>query len=391
MTSFTLGTFKATEPMRQLINQVLDTGRLSYGPLSRKFETEFARMHGRAYGVLSNSGTSSLQVALQALKEMYGWADGDEVIVPALTFVATINIVYHCRLTPVLVDIEPDYYAIDPALIEAAITPRTRCIIPVHPFGQSADMGSIRAIAEAHNLAIVEDSCEAMFVQTEGKYVGSWGDVGCFSTYVAHLITGGVGGIGITADPDLDRSMRSLVNHGIDLDEMPSGTRYDPSFLARNFRFRSVGHSFRVTEMEAALLLPQLETAGDIIATRRFNAGRIDAILRTYADHVQLPRVRPGSEHSWMVYAILLRDMPKEPLMRFLRQRRVECRDALPLTNQPCYDFDPALYPVAEKMNQQALYIGTHQGLEDEQFAHLSDVFQRWFQTYRQFAMMGRF
>src|ERR1044072_4616864 len=106
---FSLGTFKATHEMRVLMDKVLDSGRLSYGPLCREFETRFAQMHQCAYGILSNSGTSSLHVALQALKEMYGWQDGDEVLVPSLTFVATINVVYHCRLKPILVDVDSYY------------------------------------------------------------------------------------------------------------------------------------------------------------------------------------------------------------------------------------------------------------------------------------------
>lgn len=393
MTNFSLGTFKATPPMRKLINQVLDSGRLSYGPLSRQFETRFAQMHGCEYGVLSNSGTSSLQVALQALKELYGWRDGDEVIVPALTFVATVNVVYHCRLTPVLVDVEPDYYAINPEKIEAAITPRTRCIIPVHPFGQGADMQTIDLILDRYRYSIkcIEDSCEAMFVKTGGRYVGSWGDVGCFSTYVAHLITGGVGGIGITHNPDLSRAMRSLVNHGIDLHQMPSGNDYEPSFLARDFVFRSVGHSFRITEMEAALLLPQLDSADEIIAKRQANAARISEILRPYEEHIQLPQVRPGSSHSWMVYPILMRHVTKEPIMNYLRSRRVEVRDALPLTTQPCYKFDPRLYPVADRINHSGLYIGTHQNLDDEAFDLLEKSMRQFFQVYYKYARAGAF
>lgn len=191
--AFTVGTFVATDEMRALVNQVLDSGRLSYGPLSRRFEKEFAHMHGCSYGVLSNSGTSSLHVALQAMKELYGWQDGDEVIVPALTFVATVNVVYHCRLTPVLVDVDGDFYDINPFLIEKAITPRTRCIIPVHPFGHPANMTRIIRIAKTHDLLVIEDSCESMYVEHQDKSVGSWGDVGCFSTYVAHIITGGGG------------------------------------------------------------------------------------------------------------------------------------------------------------------------------------------------------
>ncbi len=201
---------------KQYVQEALDAGRLSYGRFTAAFEEEFARLHGCRFAIFCNSGTSALQVALHALKEREGWADGDEVIVPALTFVATVNIVLQNRLTPVFVDIEPDYYAVDPALIEAKITPRTRAIIPVHLFGQPADLVAITTIARRHGLRILEDSCEAMFVHYRDRPVGAWGDAACFSTYVAHLIVTGVGGLMTTNDGDLAVMMRSLINHGRD-------------------------------------------------------------------------------------------------------------------------------------------------------------------------------
>jgi perosamine synthetase len=123
--------------------EVLRSNRLTYGPFSRRFEQEFSAMHGANFGVFCNSGTSALQVALDAVRISRGLMDGDEVLVPALTFVATINVVLHNRLKPVLVDVDPDYYLMDPDQIEARITPRTRVIMPVHAFGQPADMARI--------------------------------------------------------------------------------------------------------------------------------------------------------------------------------------------------------------------------------------------------------
>lgn len=386
MENFTLGTFVATPEMRALVNQVLDSGRLSYGPLSREFEAKFAAAHGSTFGVLSNSGTSSLQVALQAMKELYGWADGDEVIVPALTFVATVNIVLHCKMIPVLVDVDPDYYDIDASKIAEAITPRTRCIIPVHPFGQGADMSRIMDIAQMRGLKVIEDSCEAMFVGIgpDKRPVGSWGHVGCFSMYVAHIITGGVGGIGITDDPELASKMRSLVNHGIDLDNLPSGDAYDPSFLARNFTFSSVGHSFRITELEAALLLPQLVHGKDIVAIRQAIALVLTLTLSKWeiAGHLQLPKTRNFNQHAFMVYPIVMLDASKHDIMDHLRRNGVEVRDMLPLTNQPCYNFDPSLYPVAYNINHRGFYIGCHQDIGMDQLVTLKLAFKWWFDDY---------
>jgi perosamine synthetase len=188
-----VGTFTASPLAKRLVMEALSNNRLSYGPMMQRFETELARMHGCRFGIMSNSGTSALLLALQALKELHGWADGDEVIVPAVTFVATANIVLHNRMVPVLVDVDRLYYELRPELIEQAITPRTRAIIPVHLFGQPADMEPIVAIARRHSLKIIEDSAETMFASCNGKRVGSLGDIGCFSTYVAHLIVTGVG------------------------------------------------------------------------------------------------------------------------------------------------------------------------------------------------------
>lgn len=384
MHNYTLGTFQATREMLALVIDTLKKGRLSYGPLCRRFESEFAREHDVDFGVLSNSGTSSLQVALQAMKELYGWADGDEVIVPALTFVATVNVVYHCKLTPVLVDIEPHFYAMNPDLLYAAVTPRTRCILPVHPFGQGADMPAIMDVAQWKGLKVIEDSCEAMKVKVGGKYVGSWGNVGVFSTYVAHIITGGIGGIGITDDPEIAARMRSLVNHGIELSSLPSGESYDPSFLARNFTFSSIGHSFRITELEAALLLPQLEDLESIVTQRRGVAATLSAYLRSYTDEIQLPATREEGQHSFMVYPMVLRQQKKHGLMSYLRENGVECRDMLPLTTQPCYDFDPSLYPVAQRINDYGLYIGCHQDITVAQMSHLRAVIANWFDDKEQ-------
>lgn len=379
MENYTLGTFRATPEMRALVDQVLESGRLSYGPLCRSFEREFAKAHGAEFGVLSNSGTSSLHVALQAMKELYGWADGDEVLVPAITFVATLNVVYHCRLTPVLVDVDPVYYAMNPELAKAAVTNRTRCILPVHPFGQGADMPALMDVAQWKGLKVLEDSCEAMGVKVGGRYVGSWGNVGCFSTYVAHIITGGIGGIGITDNPELAAKMRSLVNHGIELAELPTGESYDPSFLARNFTFGSIGHSFRVTELEAALLLPQLDRLEEIVRARRGVAAAITAMLSPFRDRVQLPMVREFGQHAFMVYPLVLLNSEKHEFMKFLRGHQIECRDMLPLTTQPCYDFDPSLYPVANNINRRGLYIGSHQEVSWGDVNRLENAFQIWF------------
>lgn len=375
-----LGSYQTTPQIRSAVNAVLDSGRLSYGPVSREYEHRFAFMHGCLYGVVSNSGTSALVVAIQALKELHGWADGDEVIVPALTFVATVNAVLHNRLTPVLVDVDSVTYNLDARKVEEAITERTRCIIPVHLFGQPADMLAIKRIADLHNLRIVEDSCESVLATFCGKPVGSLGDIGCFSTYVAHHLVTGVGGMSTTNNADYARKMRSLVNHGIDLTELPTGEEYDPTFLARKFRFTSIGHSFRVTELEAAIGLAQLDTLHDSIKRRQHNAQYLIDGLQQLSAIMRLPSTRLGATHSYMVFPILLYRHSKWPVMAHLQQHGIECREMVPLTCQPCYGYDECQWPVAKWINDCGFYVSCLPDLTAEQLDYMIDTLVSYFE-----------
>lgn len=384
-----VGDFKATPKMRELVNKVLDDGRLSYGPMSKEFERRFAGIHGAKFGVLSNSGTSSLQVAIAALKEIHGWQDGDEIIVPAVTFVATANTVIENRLTPVLVDIDPRYYELNPELIEAAITPRTRALLPVHLFGQPCDMTAIMAIARKHNLSVIEDSCESMFVKHNGQSVGSFGEVGCFSYYVAHLLTCGVGGMGITSDPKIAAVMRSLVNHGrdgiyISIDD-DSGRHGEAlkEMISRRFKFERLGYSYRITELESALGVAQLDDWPDMIQAREYNAYYLSDSLQDLQDDIQLPTLRPDTEDAHMMYPIVVMHDTKAALCSWLEERGIETREMLPLTNQPCYKgrFWPDDFPVAKWVNESGFYVGCHQNLTIEDLDHISDALHEYFKV----------
>jgi len=371
MKKVTVGTFTTTPRMRELVNQALDNNRLSYGPMSRQFEQEFAALHGCRFGVTSSSGTASLRIALQTLKELHGWRDGDEVIVPAVTFVATVNVVLQCGLKPVLVDVERDFFGIDCLGARRAFDPKkARAIIPVHLFGHPCNMFDVERTAKDNSLAIVEDSCEAMFCSQHKRPVGSWGDIAAFSTYVAHLLSTGVGGVATTNNPDYAAKMRSLVNHGRDgiyIAPEDSDVKGDQlrEVVSRRFRFESVGWSARMTELQAALGLAQLETWQEMIEARQSNARYLTYSLRHFEDRLQLPAVRPGATHSWMMYPMVLRDGSKWPLVNWLEERGVETREMLPLTNQPVYAgmFREDDYPVAKWINESGFYVGVHQDL----------------------------
>lgn len=356
--------FKVTDAMRVNIGKVLATGRLSPGPFVSKFEQEFSAYHNVPQAVMTNSGTSALVVALQTLKEVEGWDDHAEVLCPAITFVATINAVIHCGLKPVLVDVESHTYTMDVEKILNAITPHTKAILPVHPFGLPCDMYPILRIASDHNLKVVEDACEALGAKYNGRPVGSLGDIGCFSFYMSHHIMTGVGGMAITCNPRYSTKLRSLVNHGWDRKQSPMDEiEFDFDAIIHRYYFTSIGHSFRATEVEAAIALPQLEALSANIKARVENAKTLSNGLKPLADKLQLPKCPYNRSHALMMYPLILREGDKWDLIRHLEKAGIETREMLPLTNQPCYEgrFNEDDYPIAKWINAQGFYVGCSQ------------------------------
>ncbi len=389
------GTFISPKA-KKYVRQVLDSNRLSYGPFTQRFESEFASLHDRKYALFCNSGTSALQVGLHALKEKYGWEDGDEVLVPAITFVASSNVIIQNNLKPVFVDIDPVYYEIDPSKIEAKITKKTRAIMPVHLFGQPCDMDPIMEIAKKHNLRVIEDSCETMFVKYKGKPTGSWGDVACFSTYVAHLIVTGVGGLTLTNDDDLAVLIKSLYNHGrdsiyisIDDDDTQDKSKLF-KIVERRFSFVHVGYSYRGTEMEGALGVAMLETKDQMLKKRWRNAQALLRRLRKYSNYLQLPKVRPETEHAFMMFPIVVeKDAPfsREDLIFFLEAAGIETRNLMPLLSQPVYkeifgEIEDQ-YPVAKWVDHNGFYIGCHQEIKKSDIDYMTSVFDRFFASLK--------
>lgn len=378
-----VGTADITADDKRRVAAVLDSGRLSAGPMMAEFEARFGELHACRHAAMCNSGTGALQLALQALKERYGWHDGDEVIVPAMTFVATVNIVLFNRLTPVLVDIDPVTFTMDPALIEATITERTVAVIPVHLFGQPANMTAIMALANGHDLKVVEDSAETAFVTHRGQPVGSFGDFGCFSTYMAHLVTTGVGGLALTNDAENAMRFRSLMNHGrnpryltIDDDDVDNDEELVRVVWSR-YEFTSIGQSYRATEMEAALGIGQLERHTWMLARRRTVAARLVEALNS--PDLQLPTIADGNEHAFMMFPIVCRRPGlRDRLVVALERSGVETRFLLPILGQPCYRgvLEPqvAQYPATEHAVANGFYVGSHQQMTDADVAHIATV-----------------
>jgi dTDP-4-amino-4,6-dideoxygalactose transaminase len=395
-TQLGVGTVIISEAAKRYVSDVLDTGRLSYGPYSRRFEREFARAHDCKHAIFTNSGTSSLQIALAVLKERYSWADGDEVLCPASTFVATSNIILQNNMVPVFVDVDPEIYNLDPAKIEEHITARTRCIIVVHLYGHPAEMDAIMEISRRRGLSVIEDSCETMFAHYKGKSVGSFGEIACFSTYAAHILVTGVGGLNTTNDNDLAVTLRSAMNHGrdsiylsIDDDKGKQGDELR-AVMERRFRFIRAGYSFRATEMEAALGCAQMEDAGRNILARKRNGEALTRRLSQWDKYLQLPTVRPGSEHVFMMFPIVIRqDAPfgRDDITLFLEEHNVETRTMVSILDQPYFqklfgnDIEER-YPVARWIDRNGFYIGCHMGITADDVGYVGAVFDEFFNRH---------
>jgi len=314
--------------------------------------------------------------------------------VPSVTFIATSNVVLHNNLNPVFVDVERDYFGMDPAKIEAKVSKKTRAIMPVHLFGQSADMEPILKIAQKYKLKIVEDSCETMFVQHKGKPVGSLGDIACFSTYATHLVVTGVGGIVMTDDADLAVRIKSYCNHGRDGiylsidDDDKKGPAELFKIVDKRFSFVHLGHSFRMTELEAAIGLSQLGNWKKIISKRQRNAYILSKGLLKWLHFLQTPKVRPDSEHAFMLYPLIITNMKvnREKLVRHLELRGIETRYMMPLLSQPIYRkiFGNIIknFPVADYLDRNAFIIGCHQDLTREEIHYIVGAFDDFFKNY---------
>ncbi len=387
-----LGHLEISERARRYTHAVLDSNRLTYGTYTRRLEEAFAREHGCRHAIFCNSGTSALQVALACLKEQYDFSDGDEILVPAITFVATSNIVLQNQLTPVFVDVDPRTYNLDPAQIERRMTHRTRAIIPVHLCGLICDMDPILDIAKKKKLHVLEDSAQTMFVAYKGRPAGSMGDLACFSTYAAHLLVSGVGGLITTNDPKSAEICRSLIAHGrdsiylsIDDDDNLDEDDRMAAMIERRFSFVRLGYSYRATEIEAAIALAQLEEREAMMQRRRQNAEYLLRHLKGFEDHLQLPYLPDDRGHAFMMFPLMATgDGVRTPLLMHLEARGIETRPFFPLLSQPVYQklFGNlgAQYPVAQSIEQRGFYVGCHQGLTQEDLDYVIEAFTTFFE-----------
>jgi perosamine synthetase len=339
----------------ELVNQVLGTPYLSIGPMLERFEQGMARCIGTQHAVGVSSGTAGLHLCVRAA----GIGEGDEVITTPFSFVASANCVLYERARPVFVDIEPDSLNIDPQRIEDAVTRRTRAILPVHAFGQPADMAHILDIARRHGLWVIEDACEAVGAEYLGRKVGTLSDAAVFAFYPNKQMTTGEGGIIVTDRDDWNALFRSLRNQGRDASH---------AWLCH----ARLGYNYRLDELSAALGVAQLQRIEGLLQKRERVAQMYNERLAEI-DGVTLPFVAATTTRlSWFVYVIRLsQGIDRDTVMEKLEKRGIPSRPYFtPIHLQPFYrqmfGYQVGDFPVTERVAERVLALPFYGGMEEE-------------------------
>lgn len=337
------------ERERAAVERVLASGMLAQGPEVAAFEAEFSVHAGGRACVAVNSGTSALLLALLAL----GIGRGDEVVVPSFSFAATANAVALTGARPVFADIEPAFYGLDPAAVEAAVTPATAAIVPVHLYGHPAAVGPLAAIAARHGLAVVEDAAQAHLAAADGRPVGTSGDAAAFSFYPTKNMTAGEGGMVVCADDAVARRVRLLRNQGME----------------RRYENEIVGYNMRMTDLHAAIGRAQLSRLPERTAQRRQHAAVLTAGLAGVPS-LGLPAVAPGAEPAWHQYTVRTPD--RDRLAKELADRGVGTGVyyPTPIHRLPAFRLELDL-PVTDRAAAEVLSLPVHDALTPAQLDHV--------------------
>jgi dTDP-4-amino-4,6-dideoxygalactose transaminase len=385
------GTITITDKAKELILEALETKRISSGRLVREFEKKFAKLYNVREAVAVSSGTDADALALAVLYD-YGAKRGDEVIIPALSFVATGNAVLHAGFTPVFVDIDRKTLNINSDLIEQAITEKTRAIMPVHLMGKPADMDSINEVASRHNLFVIEDAAEAYGAEYKGKMVGSLGHMAAFSLYVAHIITTGEGGIVLTNDEDKAAILRSLRSHGrackceTCISNTTSGycaKRFDnPAKTDIRFVFERHGFSSKMNELEAAIGLGSLDYYDEIVQKRRKNLYAMTGVLEKYSDYMYTIHEEEYEKIGPHAFPIILKKsapFTRDEFVIHLEKNGIDSRNLFQSMPTQCAGFKFLGYklgefPESEYIADYGLHIGVHQDINNDQIEYLDRV-----------------
>ncbi len=344
------------DELRQVFTRVLERSSFILGPEVLQFEEAFASYLGVAHCIAVNSGTAALHLTLQAL----GIGPGDEVITVPNTFIATAEAITAVGARPVFVDVDSTSYTMDPTAVESLITPRTRALLPVHLYGQSADLAPLLAIARRHNLALVEDACQAHGATYEGSKVGTLGIAGCFSFYPGkNLGCLGEGGAVVTNDPGVAEQVRRLRDHG----------------SVRKYEHRIPGYNFRMEGLQAGFLSVKLKQLDAWNERRRQAAKRFDEMLS--GSPLVLPAEMPYGRHVYHLYVVQAAD--RDELRNQLSAAGIDTglHYPIPLHLQEAYSrlgHHEGSFPVTENMCHRIVSLPMHPCLSDEQIEYVAAV-----------------
>jgi perosamine synthetase len=349
-----------THEERACVMDVLLGRELSLGPRLPAFERALRELTGARHAIAVNSGTSALHLCIKAA----GIGPGDEVITTPFSFVASANCALFERAVPKFVDIDPDTWNLDVAQIEAAITPRTKAILPVHVFGRPCPMEPIAEIANRRNLVVIEDSCEAIGATSGGRQVGTFGQTGVFAFYPNKQITTGEGGAIVTDDDDVARLCRSWRNQG----------RGETGAWLQHER---LGYNYRLSDLNCALGTVQVSRLPEILAARAEVAAMYHRVLSRRVPDVVLPLpTEPGAEISWFVYVVRLRDefsaADRNAVVESLRRSGIGCNTYFsPIHLQPFYremfGYRPGDFPVTEHIAERTIALPFFNQLKEEE------------------------
>lgn len=343
------------EEEQKAVLEVLKTGMIAQGAKVKELEEKFAKLCGTKYAIATNSGTSALHAALYCL----GIKPGDEVITTPFSFIATANCILMQGAVPVFVDIKEDTFDIDPEAVKKKITSKTKAIIPVDIFGQPYEIDEINKIAKEHNLKVIEDACQAVNSDINGKKAGSFGDAAAFSLYATKNITSAEGGILTTDNEEYYELAKRFRHHG-----QSEQTRYE---------YFDLGYNYRMTDIQAAIALAQLAKVDEFTNKRIENAGLLGKELENIKG-IKLPAVRQGAKHVFHQYTILVEDdfgISRDELMVKLKEKGIGSAVFYPkpLHLVPFYQkmgWKEGDFPVAEKMCRRVLSLPVHPGVTKE-------------------------
>jgi dTDP-4-amino-4,6-dideoxygalactose transaminase len=363
--------------------ETLRSGWLTTGPKVKRFEEDFAKYLGCTHAVAVNSGTAALHLALDAI----GIKEGDEVIVPTMTFAATAEVVLYFKAKPVLVDCRGDTLNLDPDQIERAITPRTRAIIPVHMGGQPCDMEPLLELARRYNLKVIEDAAHALPAAYHGKKVGTIGDITCFSFYATKTITTGEGGMATTENREWAQRMRMMSLHGISLDAWDRYTEKGSWY----YEIIHPGYKYNLTDIAAALGIEQLKRCDQFYEFRRRIASHYQ---EAFADlpEIQLPACLPDTQHAWHLYVIQLNierlRVTRQEFVKGLKSQNVGTSvHFIPLHLHPFYrntfGYQPADFPQASAVFERIVSLPIYPKMTEADVRDVIVAVRKLVQDYR--------